>query len=125
MQQLDLQFYTNNITRCIGIVNLLSARIQDHQCYTLIKFVTLFTSQLSTNYNFIKREYVFLSISYQFTIPTKKLFPIMSPSTNTQYSSTENINIFTEYTTTPTSPQPFVSKYYFYNTLQEMLLYLI
>ena len=62
LQLTKLQFYINNITRCIDIVNLISARIQYHQWYTLIKCDTIFTIQLSTNYNYIHQYYILLLI---------------------------------------------------------------
>ena len=55
MQLTELKLYINNIARCLCIVDILSARIQYHQWYTLIKFATLFTSWLSTNHNNIQQ----------------------------------------------------------------------
>ena len=43
LQLPELQFYINDIARCISIVVILAARIQDHQfnniikCYTFLK----------------------------------------------------------------------------------------
>ena len=44
----------------------------------------------------------------------------MSPSTNTHYSSRDNITPSPEEPITSAPQPPFVSKYYFYNTLQAM-----
>ena len=46
LQLTELQFYINNIARCLGIVVILSARIQDRQFNTLIKCYTF----LQANY---------------------------------------------------------------------------
>ena len=42
VQQAELQLYINNIIRDIDIVYIISAMIQDHQYYTLVKCVTIF-----------------------------------------------------------------------------------
>ena len=55
MQLTELQFYTKNIARCLGLVVLLFARRQYHQLNTLIKCSTIFTSQLSKNHNNIQQ----------------------------------------------------------------------
>ena len=120
MKLTELQLYINNIARCIGIVDLLSAGRQDHQCYTLTKCVTLLKIQLSTNYNCVHRYSVIILIPYQSTIPTKQLVLIISHYTNTRSWSTKNINISIEATNIPAPPSPLVSKNYFDNTLQEM-----
>ena len=44
----------------------------------------------------------------------------MHTSTNTQSGSNDNHNIYTKSSKIPTSPSPFVLKYYFENTIQEM-----
>ena len=44
LQSTELQFYTNNIARCIYIVVILYARRQYHLFKTSIKFSTIFTS---------------------------------------------------------------------------------
>ena len=51
LQLTKLKLCTNNITRCIGIVYLISLRIQDHQGNTLIKSGTILQIQLYTKYN--------------------------------------------------------------------------
>ena len=113
LQLTELQFCINNIATCLGIVDLLSARRQDHQWNTLIQCETLFTSQLSTNHNNFQQDSDVQTKTKQSTIPTKNIILIMSPSTNKWSCSSENITISTEATTIPTSPSPFVSKYYF------------
>ena len=55
LQLMELQFYINNIARCLGMVVLLSERRQDHQFNTLIDCSSLFTGRLSTNHNIIKQ----------------------------------------------------------------------
>ena len=55
----------------------------------------------------------------QYTRPTKPIFIIMYPSTDTQFVLSYIINISTESTIIPTSPSQFVSKDYFENTIQE------
>ena len=55
-QLLELQFYINNIERCLDKVDVLSVRIQNHQWYTIIKYATHFTSQLSKNHNKIYKH---------------------------------------------------------------------
>ena len=71
IQLMELQFYINNIIRCLGIVDLISSRRQYHHFYTLIKCATLFKIQLSNNYNYIQKDSVILSILEQSKIPTK------------------------------------------------------
>ena len=88
---MDLKFYINNIARCLGIVDLLSTRRQDHQCYDFIKHGTLFTSQLSIDCNYIHRNSILLFNSDKYTIPTKTQFLLMSTSTNTWFGSNDNI----------------------------------
>ena len=65
MQLTELQFYINNLERCLGIVNLLSTRIQDHQCYTIIKCVALFTSQFVEVIGTSQSKYKEISFVYQ------------------------------------------------------------
>ena len=52
-------------------MDLIYTRRQYHQCYTLIKCETIFTSQLSTIYNHTIQGSVLLSISDKSKIPTK------------------------------------------------------
>ena len=59
----------------------------------------MFKNKLSKSYNYIQWDSVLISNSEQYKSPTKTLFPILSPSKNTQSVSNENINIFTEDTT--------------------------
>ena len=69
MHLTELQFYINNIESFLGIIYLIPARRQDHQCYTLINCNNLFTSQLSKSYNYIHRYSVLLSYLEKYTIP--------------------------------------------------------
>ena len=75
-----------------------------HQWYTLIKFLNIFTSQFSTNHNYIQQDSVLLSISEQYTIPTKIIFLIILPYTNTRSYPNEKIDISTGDTTIPDPP---------------------
>ena len=117
---MELQLYINNISICLVIVNLLSARIKNYQWYTIIKYGTTFTSQLSTNYNYILRDSVILSNSEQYILPTKNILLIMSTSTNILSGSNDNINISTESTIIPDSHFSFLSKYLLDSTIQAM-----
>ena len=108
MQLIELQLYINNIARCLVIFDIPYSRIKNHQWYTIIKCNTLFTSQLSSNYNSIYRDSVILSNSEQYTSPTKYLFLVMYPSINTLSGSNYNINISNEATTIPNSPSTFL-----------------
>ena len=47
----------------------------------------------------------------------------MSPFINTQYRYSEKINTYTESPTITTSTPPFVSTYYFENTIQAMFTF--
>ena len=91
---ISFQLYTNNISRCLGIVVLLPVRIQYHQ------FMTFMSSLLSYKY-----------IIYRSPNKPKqyKLLTIY-PSTNTRSGSTaykETLDNFP-----PTSPtSPYLSKY--------------
>ena len=100
LQLTELQFYINNITRCLGIVVLLSESRQDHQWYNLIKIATLFTSQLSKNHNNIQQASNLTRISEHYTSPTQTLFLTMSPptefSTTTKEITEENYTIPTQ-----------------------------
>ena len=71
----SIYLYTNNITRCLGIVVLLYARIQDHQFN-----------------NFIGVLLYYKFIIYKSTIkPNQYIFLTMSPCTNTRSSPTSSI----------------------------------
>ena len=83
----ELQFYINNIARCIGIVDIIFTSRKDHPWNTIIKCYTLLKSQLSKNNKKFQWE---LDLNYQSAIPSI-LFLIMSPSTNTQSISIETI----------------------------------
>ena len=100
-------------------MDILSERIQYHQCYTLTNCATLFLSQLSTKYNYIHQDSVLLLISEKSTIRTKTVSLFMSTYTNTRSGFTENITISTEATAIPTSPSPFVSKYVVFDISKE------
>ena len=76
MKLTELQFYIKNITSCIGIVNLISEIIKDHQWKTLIKCYTIFTSQLYTNHNNIQQASDLRQTSRAFYNPN----PIFIPS---------------------------------------------
>ena len=119
-QLTELQFYIKKIIRFLGIVETLSARIQYHQCYILIKCDTLIMSQLYTTYNHIRWDCVLPSISDHYTNPTNTLLIIMPHYTNTWPGSTENLTISTEFTTIPTSPSPFVDQYKLGTKLQSI-----
>ena len=82
LQLTELQFYINNIARFLGIVVLLSERIQCHQLNTLIKCSTFFTGRLSTNHNNIQQTSDLLSNIEQYT-SQQYLLLVVSPSTNT------------------------------------------
>ena len=71
LQLMKLQSYIKNIVRCLIIVHLIYSRVQYHKHNTLIKCDTLFTSQLSTNYNNIQQESNIQTKPEQSTIPTK------------------------------------------------------
>ena len=103
MQLTELKSYIKNISICMGIVNILSKRRQDHKCYTLIKCATILTSKLSKTYNYIHQYYITIPTPEKYISPIKTLLLIMSPFINTQSLSTENITIYNESTTIPTS----------------------
>ena len=109
MQLTELQLYINNIARCIGILGLLSAARKIQHCYNLIKCPTIFTSRLSTNHNIIQQAADLQAEKY--TSPYT-LFLVMSHSIITQSGSTGKLTIYIYATTIPSSPSPFVSKYY-------------
>ena len=103
IQLIELQFYINNIARCLGIVYILSARIKYHQLNIIIKcstFLQVYYLQITTTfnnplilklkqsniqahlyttYNYTHQDSGILSISEQY--PTQSLFLTMSPST--------------------------------------------
>ena len=56
MQLTELKFYTNNIISCLGIADLISARTQDNQLYTLINCATIFTIKLFKNHKNIQQD---------------------------------------------------------------------
>ena len=58
LQVTELQFYINNITSCIGKVNIISTRIQYKHWNTIINCDNIHTSQLSINYNYIHQDSV-------------------------------------------------------------------
>ena len=74
MQLTELQFYTNNITRCLSIVVLLYARRQDHQFITLTIALLPYKSIIHKSHN-KPNQYILLT---------------MSSSRNTQSSSMTN-----------------------------------
>ena len=115
---MESQLYINNISGCIGTVNILPAKRQDHQCYTLNKFATIFTSLLYPNHNNIQQSYYILT--EQFTIPNL-LFLIMSTSNNTGSGYTENITISNECTTIHNSHLPYLNQSDIGSTIQVSL----
>ena len=56
LQRMELQFYIKNVARCVGIVDFISKRRQDHQCNTIIQYETFFEYNLSTKYIKFKQE---------------------------------------------------------------------
>ena len=62
LQLIELQFYINNIIRCIGIVDILSEERKDHQFNTLINYYTF----LQVNYLKITIAFNNTLIFYQF-----------------------------------------------------------
>ena len=107
---MELQFYINNIASFPSIVDLLYSSRQNHQCNTLIKCDTLFTSQLYTNYNPFRQESILKAKTDKYTIPTKPILLTMSPSTRKLSGSSESITISTEAKTNYTLLPPSVSK---------------
>ena len=73
------RFYVSKVLRdqtALGIADILSSIRKYLKCYNLIKFSTVFTSQLSKNYNYICQDSFILSISEQYTSP-KKFYPLL------------------------------------------------
>ena len=68
---MELQIYIKNIASFLGIVNIISIRIQDHQYNILIQCDYHFTSQLSTNYINFHQGYEFKIKTEQYTPPPK------------------------------------------------------
>ena len=71
---MELQIYIKNIAGCLGIVNIISIRRQDHQYNILIRCDYHFTSQLSTNYINFQQRSDFKIKTEQYTPPPKKLY---------------------------------------------------
>ena len=74
MQLPQLQLYINNIARCLGILDLLSAKRKYHQWNNLIKCYTIFTSHLSTNFKNSQQDYDLQTKRDQSTSSTKKYY---------------------------------------------------
>ena len=96
LQRTELQLYTNNITRFISILVLLSTRIQDHQLNTIISVSTL--SQVDD----LKSPNKPLSLR-AIKNPNQYLLLIISPSTNTQYVPTNSTTTLALVPSTSTS----------------------
>ena len=95
LQLAELQLYINIIERCLGIVDILSTSRQDHQWNNLTKCSNNFTSLWSKNHKHFKEE---LNLHLHYTTPST-LFLNMSPCTNTQSRSSENISPYPDVTT--------------------------
>ena len=68
---MELKFYIKNIEICLGLVDLLAARGQDHQLKAVIQCETLLTNQLSTNYINFQQYSDHQTKKEQYTTPTK------------------------------------------------------
>ena len=67
LQLKELKFYINNISRCLGIVVVLSTRRQYDQLNTIMKCSNIFKGILSINHNNIQQVSDIISISDQYT----------------------------------------------------------
>ena len=108
MQLKELQLYTNNITSCLDMVDIISERRQDHQWKNTFQCETIFTSLLYTNYNNFYQEFVLQTKTEKSSIPKKPIILIISRPTNKRSGSSEKIPISTEATTIPTSTSSFL-----------------
>ena len=87
---MKLKLYLNKIARCLVIVYIICESIKYGQWYILIKFDTIFKSQLSTDYNKVQNtllfkkkrviynpnKNVFLDIYWPFGVTVQAMFDI-------------------------------------------------
>ena len=74
-----MQLYINSITRCIGIVDILSTRRRDHQWNNLIKFETLFYKSVMYKLQQHSTRLVSSSKARAISNPKRTIFLNMNP----------------------------------------------
>ena len=94
---MELQLYTNNTTRCLGIVVTYSEKKQDHQFNTIIKCYTF----LQVNYLQIKTTFnkplTFTNISEHYSRSTQYFFLNTSHSTDFATRIKDIVSVFKAY----------------------------
>ena len=121
LQLTELKLYINSMERCLSIVDIISARREDHQWNNLIKFDNNFNNEiiykLQKNLTRLKPSHKNRAIYNH----NKTIFLNMSPSKNTWSVSSEKTTPYPADQTIPKPSAPSVSKHYFENTLQAMI----